>query len=107
MFLDEVRTALVADGAAFAVVDQAAQELRTVGWRGYENDVVEDWLNDPRTSFVPASRRTASAMAVPARSISVSTDTPAAITASSAARISAAVRTGWPSMPIMTASSYP
>ena len=55
VFLDKVRSALVADGAAFAVVDQDAQELRTVGWRGYDNDVVEDWLNDPRTGYVPAA----------------------------------------------------
>jgi GAF domain-containing protein/anti-sigma regulatory factor (Ser/Thr protein kinase) len=55
VFLDDVRTALGADGAAFAVVDQDAQELRTAGWRGYENEVVEDWLNDPRTGYVPAT----------------------------------------------------
>ena len=34
---------------------RTSQELRTVGWRGYDNDVVEDWLNDPRTGFVPAA----------------------------------------------------
>jgi GAF domain-containing protein/anti-sigma regulatory factor (Ser/Thr protein kinase) len=55
VFLDDVRTSLAADGAAFAVVDQDAQELRTVGWRAYENEVVEDWLNDPRTGCVPAT----------------------------------------------------
>ena len=55
VFLDNVRSALGADGAAFAVVDQDTQELRTVGWRGYDDDVVEDWLNDSRTGFVPAA----------------------------------------------------
>src|SRR5262249_57422619 len=35
VFLDEVRSALGADGAAFAVVDEDSRELRTVGWRGY------------------------------------------------------------------------
>jgi GAF domain-containing protein/anti-sigma regulatory factor (Ser/Thr protein kinase) len=55
VFLDKVRSVVGADGAAFAVVDPDAQELRTVGWRGYDNEVVEDWLNDARTGFVPAA----------------------------------------------------
>src|SRR5262249_43393009 len=55
VFLDEVRAALAADGAAFAVVDEDSRELRTVGWRGYANEVVESWLNDGRPGSVPAT----------------------------------------------------
>ena len=45
VFLDEAAAALGATAAAFGVVDLEGRAARTLGWRGFDDAVVEPWLS--------------------------------------------------------------
>jgi GAF domain-containing protein/anti-sigma regulatory factor (Ser/Thr protein kinase) len=56
VFLNEALPAVDADGAALGLVDHEAHEIRTVGWRGYADELNEPWLTYPVSANAPAAR---------------------------------------------------
>lgn len=55
VFLDHALPAVDADGAALGLVDHEAHEIRTVGWRGYADELNEPWLSYPVSAHAPAA----------------------------------------------------